>query len=140
MPDLIDSVRALILQSTGISAIVGTKVYTDQLPQSKSPPAIVLYVETETAHDAMSGPQGFDSASVRVECFGINRNAADQLRQLVRDQIAGFYGIVDGVFIQSVGQRTGQIQTTIWQRAGTDSHYWVTRQNFNVGYSIPTGV
>ena len=140
MPDLIDSVRELILQSAEIAAGVGTQVYTDQLPQGKSPPAIVLYVAREDAFDSLDGPLGFDSAEVRIECFGLTRNAADQLRILVRDQIAGFFGEVDGVFFQSLGQRTGHIQTTVWQRTGNDSYFWVTRQSFQVGYSTPSGV
>lgn len=140
MADVVVALRTLVLQDTTIADKVGTQVYTDQLPQGKIPPSIVLFIESEIGRDAMDGPLGFDSATIRCECYGQTRPDADETRRWVRDHVGGYFGVVDGVFIQSVSQRTGQRHETVRRRAGSDVYQWVSRQDFLIGYQIQASV
>ena len=149
MADLIVAVRSILLADSNVAAAVGSKVYTDQLPQAAIPPSVVIYIDNERAHDSLEGFQGFDSAEVRIESYGAKRPDADQLGRLVRNALSEFVtdrnagtitGIVDGVFLQSIGQRAGQKQQTVRIRAGSDRYQWVARRDYQIGHSTPVEV
>ena len=55
---------------------------------------------------------------------------------MVRNALAGYSGVVLGVYIQGVAQATGQEYAYDRAEAGTDLRRFITRQDFLVSHSL----
>ena len=135
MNDLTTAFSKLLLSDTAITDLVGSAVFADQLPQGvKSKYAIVFNTITESANDHLSGPLGFDLATVQVDCYSKTRSDANQLRLTVRGVVAGYAGTMDATYIKGISQSTGYATTTDRVLAGTDQYRFVATQDFLVSY------
>lgn len=136
--DIHVALRALILQNTTISAMVGTRVYNDQIPQENlaalQTPLIAYWVSSETALDAIDGPLGMDQPAFTIQAYDKTRAGASALRKLIRLQIGGFHGTVAEVFIKGVAQLGGATDATDRLKKGTDEPRFLASQDFRVTY------
>jgi hypothetical protein len=133
-PDIDVAMRSLLLDSADLASAVGTRVYSDQLPQTASLPAVVFYVVSEVAEDVLSGPLGNDQARFQIDCFGRSRTEANQIWQMARVQIAGKKTVIDGVSIVAISQASGHREFTERPDMGSDFRQFVSSQDFFVRY------
>ena len=130
------AIRAILLADQTLSGMVSGRVIVDRYPQQSSTPAIVLWVESERALDALDGPLGMDQPSVRVACYARTRTGATSLRQEARRVLGGYIGVIDGVYIKGISQieQRGESYETDRALLGTDEYRFVSVQDFRVSY------
>ena len=130
------AIRKILLDDTAVAELSGGRVIVDRLPQGDETPAVVLWVESERALDALDGPLGMDQPKLRVVCYSQTRVGASNLRMAVRTVLAGFSGVVIGLYIKGLHQEParGQQMGTDRQRTGTDAYRYLTTQDFRVSY------
>jgi len=125
--------RALLLQSSDVTDLIDQRIFTDQMPQTADAPAVAFFVVAELANDTLGGPLGFDSASMQVESIGRTRIEAEQVWQVVRKQLAGYRGVVDGVKMV-ISQGSGRYFLTDRPETGSDIWRYKSVQDFSVYY------
>ena len=135
MIDVTAAMVALLKSDAEISALVGDRVISDVLPQGFAMPAVVLWINSGRAHDALSGGAlGMDQPVFRIECYGRSRVDAADLRLKIRNFITGYFGTISDVFIQGIAQENGTRDRTDRVRTGTDEYRFAAYQDFRVSY------
>lgn len=83
--------RTVLLTYTALTALVGTRIYPDVLPQqsddedqSETLPAVVIDVMNETPQNSLDGGDGMVVANIGVRCFALKKSVARQVAEAVR--------------------------------------------------------
>lgn len=77
-----------------ITAIVGARIYPDQVPQGQPRPAITYRVPTTDADYHADGPSGLVEATVTVSCQARSHGAAKDLADIVEPLLSGYRGLL----------------------------------------------
>ena len=131
---LAKSFRDLLLQSSEVTAMVGTGVYSDQPPQTAKAPFVVFFVVSEVPTNCIDRGTYFDESLIQVEAYGSGRIEADALWREVRAQIDGYVGESAGVRMK-VSQSSGRYWMTDRPETGSDVWRYKSVQDFTVFYN-----
>lgn len=136
-----------LVNTAGVTAIAGTRVFPFVARQASSLPYIVYYISTDTHEHELSGrAAGLTVADVTIECFasGVTGYAtARSLRAAVRNAMDGFRGTM-GTSPNTVSVRTCILVTEADSYSdpvdGGEKGTHVCVLDFSIGYleSIPT--
>jgi len=86
-----------------LTALVGTRVYEEIMPQKEVYPAIVYQIiGGDRPSYSLDGANGQVESRLQVTCYGANGPARRQLADTFRQAIDGFKGTWNGTEIQSV--------------------------------------
>ena len=95
-----EQLRAILLASSGVTALVGTRVNFGEHPQGQPLPAIVMSTVSEVSDHTIDGPDGVPDARVQVDCYAVTYGAAKQLSRVVRTVLDGHSAnAIQGVFL-----------------------------------------
>lgn len=84
-----EALRARLLGSAGLVAIVERRVDWGMRAQGAPMPAVTLNIITGSATLHMQGPDGWDRARVQLDTWGRTFKAARDIRHLVADPSVG---------------------------------------------------
>jgi hypothetical protein len=129
------AVRSIIAADASVIALAGNRVCVDFIPEDSTMPAALLYIASEKAEDCLSGFVGFETANVRLECYGETRKQADDLHAAARASLNGKRGTYNGTRIKSISQATGRMYLVDKPNDGTDHWLFRTVQAFEVSYN-----
>lgn len=135
MSNIITAIRKIIAESPAVIAQAGNRVCVDFIPEESDMPAMLLYVANETASDCFDGFVGFETARIRIECYGETRAQADELHKSARESLNGVVGVHGDVMIKGIGQNTGRAYLVDKPNDGTDQWLFRTIQTFEVSYN-----
>jgi hypothetical protein len=135
MPSLLPQLITKLKADSELSALIGTRVYADFIPEDSPKPAVFLYISSEDAEDALEGMVDFAEARIRIECIGLTRESSDDTCDAVRNALNSLLSTsYSGTSIQGISQATGKIHLVDIPNDGTDRWQFRTAQSFNVTY------
>jgi len=98
------SFRAILLASSGVAALVGTRINWGAHPQGQPLPAVVLTGISENDTHHMTGPTRLYEARVQVDCYADTYSGAKALSRAILTVLDGYKGgVFQGIF--SAGAR-----------------------------------
>lgn len=92
-----EALIARLLATTGVSALVGSRVYPGSVPQGATMPAVVVNVISGGPLYADDGEVGLDNTRVQIDCWATTYSSAKTVARAVRDSLSAFVGTVSGV-------------------------------------------
>jgi len=102
-----EALRAILLATSGVTALVGTRVNWGGHPQGLALPAIVLTVISDNLGHRLNGPDGLAQGRVQVDCYAGTYGAAKLLSRAVLAALDSYRGgNFSGVF--HAGSRDGR--------------------------------
>ncbi len=129
------AVRHIIATDATVQSLASNRVAVDFIPEDSTMPALLLYIISEESEDCLSGFVGFETAKIRVECYGESRSQADALHAAARAALNGERGVYSNTFIKGIGQATGRSYLVDKPNDGTDHWLFRTIQTFEVSYN-----
>ncbi|ABN78420.1 DUF3168 domain-containing protein [Cereibacter sphaeroides] len=94
------ALRALLLASSGVTALTEKRVNFGSHPQGAGFPYVVLNTISDREGLTVNGPDGLQQARVQIDCFAETYMAAKQLSRAVRAVLHGHSGGgFQGVFL-----------------------------------------
>ncbi|HQS95087.1 MAG: hypothetical protein B7X90_01785 [Novosphingobium sp. 17-62-19] len=94
-----EPIRSLLLEASGIAALVGSRIDWGVRPQGDALPAIVLSRTSSVTGMKLSGPSGWTRSRIYVECWGRTYKVARD----IADLIGGDDGVLSGLRTTSGG-------------------------------------
>lgn len=98
----------LLSTTATVTALAGTRIYPNVLPQGSTLPALVYSKVSGARIQHLQGPAGRARSRVTIVCWGTTYAAAKGLADVVRRALDGYQGI-----ISSGGSPVETMQTTI---------------------------
>lgn len=137
MADVAVGLRGYLLSKTAITDLVGsTRIYTDQLPQRATLPAIVLN-QLFTMHEhQLSDLGGLAHARVQIECYAATRLVANSIVEAIRTcGIITQKGSTNGVDIRGVRIEEGMSYKDDAATDGSDEQRYVAVFDLVIDYT-----
>lgn len=137
MADVAVGLREYLLSKTAITDLVGlTRIYTDQLPQRATLPAIVLN-QLFAVHDTqLSDLAGLAHARVQIECYAATRLVANSIVEAIRGcGIITQKGTTNGVDIRGVRIEEGMSYKDDAATDGSDEQRYVSVFDLVIDYT-----
>ncbi|MDX5297744.1 MAG: DUF3168 domain-containing protein [Gammaproteobacteria bacterium] len=95
-----EAFRAVLLASSGVTAICGNRIDFGSNVQGAAFPRIVLWTIGDAEDYNLQGPDGHSIGRVQVDCYGATYLSAKQLSRAVRAVLDGYSGGgFQGVFL-----------------------------------------
>jgi hypothetical protein len=134
--DLGVAVRSFFLGRSAVTDLVGQRIYTDQLPQRATLPAIVMTQQFTTHEHALSDFAGLAHARVQFECFAATRIVANSVLEALRSSgIVAYKGVMLGVDIRGVRVEEGMSFRDDAATDGSDEQRYVSVMDLVIDYT-----
>ena len=136
MADIGAATRAKLLATTGVSTLLGTRVYPDRLPQGATLPAAVYHLISLREEVDLAGLTGVGHARVQVDAWAETRLAANALALAIRDALAasGGRGTWGTVYVSGCVP-TSERYDTQEQDDGSDEVGYITQRDFLISFN-----
>ena len=92
-----EALIAKLLDTSGVSAIVGTRVFPLSLPQGSAKPAITVQRVSGAPLYADDGEVGLEAARMQIDCWAETYSGAKLLSRAARDCLSAFSGTHEGI-------------------------------------------
>ena len=137
--DIGQTIRAMLLADSAITNKVGTRIFSDHVPQGQSYPAIlyhIIYEDQEVPLDCRI--TGFANATIQVEAIADvssgGRPEANKLWYEINRVLCGYKGTSGDTPIRGIGASSGHFTLTDPPETGSDHYRFRTIQDFLVSY------
>lgn len=110
-----EALRSLIVSDAGVGALVSTRVYWRQAPQSVDADFINLTRVSGQRDYHMASPSGLENSRVQADCWASSYSAAKAIARAVANAVSGYKGTVGGKRLQGVfidSERDDDFETT----------------------------
>jgi len=84
MPDISKTIRSITLADATVSGLVGTRMYSDALPQQATLPAIRYLIIDTLPTECLVHIAAIARARMQVDCYANTRAASVELSDAVR--------------------------------------------------------
>ncbi len=92
----------LLLDASGVTALVGTRVHWSVLPQSTDNPAVVLHKIDGVPDYTMAGPSGLVSSRVQIDVRGDSFASAISARDAIDSVLSGYAATQGDTILQGI--------------------------------------
>lgn len=104
-----EALLSYLLAASGITSLVGTRVNWVRSPQGAASPRVVLTKVSGLRDMTLnSGPTGYVSSRVQVDCIGTSYGSAKAVARAIEARISGYSGTTGGVRFEGcflIGER-----------------------------------
>ena len=137
--DISADIRTRTLADGTVTALVGTRMYSDALPQNTIMPAITYFVVDTVPQECLTAIADVSTARIQIDCFADDRGGANSLADAVRLALEMKNHVLTGTqYILAINLDAGEQHTFDRPEAGSDKRRYVTTQDFRVSYRATT--
>lgn len=132
--DIGKSVRDRMEATAQVTNISGRSIFADALEQDTPPPALVVQVPQNIAHEDINGSNRIFQSLINVLAYGRDRTEANALAKAVRDHAlaADLRGRIHGMEWQEVSLTAGPNELMDQPVDGSDRYRKLTMQQFTI--------
>lgn len=139
MPDISKTIRSITLADSTVSGLVGTRMYSDALPQQATLPAIRYLVVDTMPTECLVHIAAIARARMQIDCYANTRAASVDLADAVRLALEKKHeGDNSGQFIHEISLQDGERHAVDRPLSGTDQRWYITILEFYVFYTTTT--
>jgi hypothetical protein len=139
MPDISKTIRSITLADATVSGLVGTRMYSDALPQQATLPAIRYLIIDTLPTECLVHIAAIARARIQVDCYANTRAASVELADAVRLALEKKHeGDNSGQFIHEISLQDGERHAVDRPLSGTDQRWYITILEFYVFYTTTT--
>lgn len=91
-----------LTNASAITNVVSTRIYPIELPQNVVYPAVTYQRVSTVRNNALDIPLGVTTIRLQTDCYGISLSTAQQIADLIREELNGFNGTVQTIKIYSI--------------------------------------
>lgn len=120
------AIKELLLEDSGITLLVGDRVYPEVLPQAVTYPAMTFQIISGQSHYHMQGPSELAASRVQFDLYAETKDKLIELKRVFMRLMSGFHnaavrpGIIQGAFRDNeFGDVEGAIDRTNKVRRNT---------------------
>jgi porphobilinogen deaminase len=137
MSDIGTALRAKLQATAGVTGLLSTRVYPDQLEQGCDMPAAVYFVVSGNEEGSLDGLVGLTHSRIQVDAYATTRAGANALAAAIRTALASqanSRGTWGTVAVSGCSVAGGERYDTQAKGDGSDDPYYITMRDFLVSF------
>jgi len=140
MADVAVSIRTYLLSKSAVTALVGTRIYSDIVEQAATLPAIAMSKISTRHEHVLSDLAGIAHCRIQFDCYADaatgGRAKANDIAEAIRATgICAIKGSYTSVDIRGVRLEQGQRNEIDYARDDSDDHRYVTSFDLEIDYT-----
>lgn len=129
------ALREKLLSYSGVSSLIGSRLYQSALLQGCTLPAVVYSKISTQREPSMSDVTKLAHATYQFDCYSLDKDEADSVSKAIQDSgITSFRGTTSGVFICGVEIPSGEYDGDESPTNGNQAHRYITSFDLQVHY------
>lgn len=89
-----EAIRTRLLNTSGVTALVGTRVYCGSRPQGQTLPDVIINRISGAPIYTDDGESGLAEARIELDCWGTTYGSAKNVARAVIESLSAFFGTV----------------------------------------------
>lgn len=122
MPEIEEALTARLLAHTGLAALVGTKVYWDEVPQGTEPPFVVAINISDIKIQTLTGHLRIEAPTFQFTAYATTKKAAKAIGTQLKAALQDCSGVLSGITVQLINLIT-ELSTLTRNADGTVQLY-----------------
>lgn len=111
--------RAMLVGHAPLTALVGQRIYWDEVPQGADRPCIVMYLVSGSTGYHMQGPDKLTSARIQFDCQAVLSTDKWAMADALEALLSGYRGAVGGTYFDGMFLALGRDKTEPATNSGT---------------------
>lgn len=100
--DIYDAIVARLKATTALTALIGTRIYPDEIPQGKLHPAVFYMTVSDTKDHFLTGMSNLESPNIQITTYADTKDGAADVAEAIKTAINGYQGTLSGITIQCI--------------------------------------
>lgn len=135
MASVLTAFRTRLLTYSGISTLLGQRIYPDVLKKDATLPAMIIYRISTARDHTISDVTRAAHSRIECRCYGSTRIQADSIADAIRTSgICSYRGTVDGIYFMGIEIDSGEENEHEPPTDGNQVHRYLTVFDFLVHY------
>lgn len=97
-----EALRQLLTSHAPLTALVGSRIYWDEIPQDTARPCIVMYVVSSVPGYHQQGQDALTPSRVQIDCQGITTASKWAVARAVEARLSGYRGTVGAIHFSGI--------------------------------------
>ena len=134
--------RKYVVAQSGVSALISTRMYPDELPQNAQLPAVrYRVINSAPAADLADGDANFAETVIEVACYADTQIAAHSVANAIRKGVPmqGFKGTMGGIWVYGCHPENAQEFRTDPPTDGSDKRRYIIQHDYRIASTDPAG-
>jgi hypothetical protein len=133
--DVGKALQAKLLSYSGVSTLIGQRMYPDVLIQKATFPAVTYTKISTSSEHGVSDVTRLAHSRFQFDCYGVSRNAANDIAHAIRRSgICAYQGTTAGIYFCGVEIDSGDYSDSLPPTDGNQSHRYLTSFDLLVHY------
>lgn len=118
------AIQTVLAGASGLTNVVGTRIFRDKLPQDPTYPAVTYHLISAVPTHAMGVDAGLDISRVQVSCWATTAGGVEALATEVRTALSRFSGtpsppgdvVIQHILVENEGPNLFESEVEIYHR------------------------
>jgi hypothetical protein len=97
-----EAIRARLLATAGVTALVASRVYCGSRPQGGALPDVIINLASDEPVYTDDGEAGLVNTRLEIDCWGTTYGSAKDTARTVIASLSAFVGTVSGTVFQNI--------------------------------------
>jgi len=97
-----EALTSYLLGFTGFAALIGDKLYPDELPQGIKLPAVIYSKISDVKEHTLAGQSSLESPMLQFTVFADTKTAARTIANQLKAALCDFQGMMSGLEVQYI--------------------------------------
>ena len=129
------ALRSKLLSYSGVSTLIGTRLYPSALLQGCTLPAVVYTKLSTQREHSMSNVTKLAHATYQFDCYSNDKDEADSVSKAIQDSgICSYQGTTEGIVFCGVEIPSGEYDGDESPTNGNQAHRYITSFDLQVHY------
>lgn len=102
MAELDDALYAYLSTYAGLTALISTRVYPNELPQGTTLPAVVYITISDIKNHTLTGQSKLENPMIQFTAYSLTRATARAVANQIKTALADYHGTLSGLVIQKI--------------------------------------
>lgn len=117
-----EALTAYLLEHAGLAALVGSRVYWDEVPQGTEPPFVVAINISDVKEHTLDGQLSLESPTYQFTAYATTKKTSKAIGKQIKAALQDYVGVMSGVRVQLVRLLT-ELSTATHNADGTVQLY-----------------
>ncbi len=100
--ELEEAVMAYLLSYIGLTALVSTRIFYDELPQGTTLPAVVILNVSDVKAHGLSGQSKLERPNYQFTAYAATKSSAKAVAIQLKAALSDYHGTLSGVVVQKM--------------------------------------
>lgn len=124
-----EAIAAYLVANSGVNALLGNRIYPNNIPQDCKLPAAAYQVITTTDDDTHDGPSGWTEINLQITVDADTYGQAKLASRAINAALNGTSGTLSGIPVHYISRQNA------YDGYGEGSQVTTIRQDYSVKYS-----